>query len=86
MAFGMDMEEMAGESKGKSLSQTLQTIMSVVRQSRETSGQVRDEPRLTDRQLQDLLQNDLTKPVKQDGPEAQEQIDLGRIRAALYGD
>ncbi|WP_368187820.1 hypothetical protein [Aestuariibius sp. HNIBRBA575] len=82
MAYGMGMEEIRGESKGKGLTQTLQTIMSVVRQSRDGEADVQPERKLSDGELRSLFKQDL-RGTKQ---ETQESVDLTRIRSALYGD
>ena len=79
------MEEMEGTPQaGVGLTRTIDSIISVVRQSRGEPAPTPQERQVTAGELKELFHNDLAPREKAAGSEAQERMDLDTLRSALY--
>ncbi len=81
----VEIEEMEGTpQKGLTLSRTIDSIVSVVRQSRGEPAQTPEDRQVTAGELKDLFHSDLERRPDTEGSETQERIDLDSLRRALY--
>lgn len=79
------MEEMEGKPQtGLTLSGTIDSIISVVRQSRGEPIPTPAERKVTADELKELFHSDLAPRAKATSTESQERIDLATLRSALY--
>ncbi len=83
----MRMQEMEGTPQiGHSLSRTIDSIISIVRQSKGQPAPTPGETKVTADELMSLFKHDLApRAARNEVTEAQERADLDTVRRALYG-
>lgn len=83
----LTIEEMEGTPQtGLSLSRTIDSIISVVRQSKGEPVPTPEEQDVSAKQLMTLFKDDLARREAEGDAEVQERIDLDTLRRALYSD